>query len=240
MDYEQAVAAAPAGWTHFQLADLDRLPPAVRERELARVPAADQRLVAAGDPNATGRVLRASFWTLVYHLEPDLWDELARVEPIHPALLSALPASIDCGVDIGAGSGRLTAHLLGRCRKVVAVEPSIGLRNLLHRRLPDASVVAGWAEALPLGDGCSQLTAACGSLGPDPLVLHELHRVTAAGGVIALISPESPEWFEANGWRRIRLPAPPALAHERWIDDFFGPPDPPHELVMTRAAASSD
>jgi SAM-dependent methyltransferase len=183
-------------------------------------------------------VLRALFWTFVYHLEPHLWDELARVEPIHPELLSALPEFANCALDIGAGSGRLTAHLVSRCRHVIAVEPSAGLRSLLYSRLPKASIVAAWAEALPLRDGCSQLTTACGSLGPDPAVLRELHRVTSVGGVIALISPESPEWFEAQGWRRLSLPAPRATDHDHWIDDFFGPPDPPHELVMTRVTTS--
>lgn len=237
MDYEQAVHAAPAGWTHFQIADLDRLPVTVRQREMARVPGTERRLLENGDLDAGERVLRAFFWTFVYHLEPDLWDQLAESEPIHPALLAALPESAQCALDIGAGSGRLTGHLVGRCRHVVAVEPSLGLRSLLHRRLPKASVVAGWAEALPIRDGCSQLTAACGSFGPDPEILRELHRVTAIGGLIALISPESPEWFEANGWRRLSLPAPPAPDHELWIDDFFGPPDPPHELVMKRVTS---
>jgi SAM-dependent methyltransferase len=204
---------------------------------MARVPAPERDLLENGDSAAGERVLRAFFWTFVYHLESKRWDELAAVEPIHPALLAALPDSTDCAVDVGAGSGRLTAHLVGRHRNVVAVEPSLGLRTLLHRRLPKASVVAGWAEALPIQDGSSQLTAACGSLGPDPAVLRELHRVTAIGGVIALISPESPEWFEANGWRRLSLTPPPALDHEGWIDDFFGPPDPPHELVMTRVTS---
>jgi SAM-dependent methyltransferase len=234
MDFEQAVAAAPPGWTHFQFADLDRLPQAVRLREMERVPRPERRLLEAGDPDAKARLLRAAFWSLVYHLEPQLWDELARAEPIHSALLAALPESPELALDIGAGSGRLTAHLIGRCRHVVAIEPSIGLRTLLHQRLPKAKAVAGWAEALPLRDGCSNLTSACGSLGPDPAVLSELRRVTAIGGVIALISPESPEWFEANGWRRLSLPAPPAMDHDQWIDDFFGPLDPPHELVMTR------
>lgn len=234
MDYEQAAAAAPPGWTHFQFADLDRLPPAVRQRELGRVPPAERRLLEVGDPNAKDRALRASFWTLVYHLEPNLWDELARVEPIHPALLAALPESTHHGLDVGAGSGRLTAHLLERCRQVVAVEPSTGLRGLLRQRVPAAYIVGGWAEALPLRDGCSQLTSACGSFGPDPAVLRELRRVTAIGGLIALISPESPEWFEASGWRRLTVAPAPAPDHERWIDDFFGPPDPPHELVMMR------
>jgi SAM-dependent methyltransferase len=238
MDYEQAVLAAPPGWTHFQIADLDRLPPAVRQREMTRVPDAERRLFEFGDVDARERVLRAWFWTFVYHLEPKLWDGLAEAEPIHPALLAALPGTTQLALDIGAGSGRLTAHLAGRYPQVVAVEPSFGLRSLLKQRLPEANVVAGWAEALPIRDRCSQLTAACGSFGPDPAVLRELHRVTAIGGVIALISPESPEWFEANGWHRLSLPAALPPDHERWIDDFFGPPDPPHELVMTRVTTS--
>ena len=118
MEYEEAVATAPPGWRHFAIADLDRLPPDVRDRELARVP--------RGEPDE--RVLRALFWTLVYHLEPERWDELARSEPIAPELIAALPHGVDLAVDVGAGSGRLTQHLVARSRRVVAVEPSAGLR----------------------------------------------------------------------------------------------------------------
>src|SRR2546428_7768927 len=170
MDYERAIATAPPGWTHFQAADLDRLPPAVRKRDWARVPAVDRELLEAGDGDACGRVLRAFFWTLVYHLEPNLWDELAAVEPIHPGLVSALPTAVDRALDIGAGSGRLTAHLLGRCRNVVAVEPSIGLRNLLHHRLPAVNVVAGWAEGGALGGAGSSASARRGGRGHQPLL----------------------------------------------------------------------
>jgi hypothetical protein len=125
----------------------------------------------------------------------------------------------------------LTAHLLQRCARVIAVEPAPRLAGLLKARHPHALVVAGWAEALPLGDGCSQLTSACGSFGPEPAILAELRRVTAVGGTIALISPESPEWFESEGWRRLSVTPSAAPAHATWIDEFFGPPDPPHELV---------
>jgi hypothetical protein len=71
--------------------------------------------------------------------------------------------------------------------------------------LPRIRVVAAWAEALPLPDGWSGLTAACGLLGPDadPTVLHELERLTEVGGEIVLISPEQPEWFEGHGWGRL-------------------------------------
>jgi SAM-dependent methyltransferase len=234
MNYERAVEHAPPGWRKFVIEDLERLPAGVREHEMRSVPDPDRRLIAGRDREAIDRVLRAFFWTFVYHLEPAGWDALAEVEPIHPQLLAALPRHARRGVDIGAGSGRLTRHLASRCDHVVGIEPAAGLRELIKQRLPTVEVVAGWADALPLQDRCSDLTAGCGVLGPEPDALRELERVTAIGGLIALISPECPEWFEGRGWRRVALAriAPPD--HERWIDEFFGPPDPPHELIMKR------
>jgi len=234
LDYERSIAEAPNGWRHFAIEDIERLPGPVRLHELARVPARELELVAKGDGAAAERLLRACFWTLVYHLEPERWDELARSEPIHPDLLRALPDTVDVAVDVGAGSGRLTTHLAARARCVVAVEPSAGLRSLLRRRLPDVTVVSGWAECLPLRGHVSHLTAASGAFGPEPRVLAELVRVTAPGGSIVLISPEDPDWFEAHDWDRITVPPMAAPPHPAWIDDFFGPPDPPHEMVALR------
>ena len=222
MDFDEAVEKAPAGWKRFAEADIARLPNDVRERARARVPAG-----AHGE-----RLVRGMFWTLVYHLEPRRWDKLARHEPIHPGLIEALPSHVDSAVDVGAGSGRLTAHLVKRSRRVVAVEPSSGLRELLQERFPHVEAIAGWAEALPLPDGWSQLTAACGAFGPDEAILSELRRVTTPGGTVALISPEQPEWFEAQGWKRISLPPLPPPDHPRELEEFFGPLDPPHEMVL--------
>lgn len=223
MDYAEAVETAPPGWRHFTVEDVDRLPDDVRSRAMARVP--------ANEPD--DRVIRALFWTLVYHLEPARWDELARVEPIHPELIASLPRT-PTALDVGAGSGRLTEHLVTRCDEVIAVEPAAGLRAILAERVPAARAVHGWAEALPIEDGWSHLTAACGALGPDPEILAELVRVTKPGGTIALLSAERPEWFEVHGWKRIRTAALEPLPHPRSLDDFFGPLDPPHELVMIR------
>ena len=227
MEFEEAVEKAPPGWRHFTIDDIARLPEAVRTHEMARVPPGEQ-----GE-----RVVRALFWALVYHLEPEKWDELARFEPIHPALIRALPGHADTCVDVGAGSGRLTTHLVGLCHNVIAIEPSEGLRSLLIKRLPQVRAIAGWAEALPIEDHRSQLTTACGAFGPDPPVLAEMRRVTAPGGLVALISPEHPEWFEAHGWQRITTSPMRVPEHPRWIDEFFGRLDPPHELVMTRVEA---
>src|ERR1041385_3834906 len=127
MEFEEAVATAPPGWTHFKIDDVGRLPGSVRAHELARVP-----------PGETDdRALRALFGPLVYPREPERWDELARHEPIHPGLIDLLPRAVEHAVDVGAGSGRLTAHLTRRSRRTVAVEPSTGLGRLLRDRLPD-------------------------------------------------------------------------------------------------------
>jgi SAM-dependent methyltransferase len=234
MNYERVVEQAPPGWRKFGLEDLERLPAAVRAHEMRSVPDRDRKLIEKGDPEAAERVMRAFFWTFVYHLEPDRWDALAHVEPIHPDVLAALPRHARRGVDIGAGSGRLTQHLVDRCDHVVAVEPASGLLELIKQRLPTVEVLAGWADALPLEDRCSDLTAGCGVLGPESDALEELERVTAIGGLIALISPESPEWFEARGWSRLAAAPMAPPYHELWIDEFFGPPDPPHELLTKR------
>ena len=232
MNYERAAQQAPAGWRTFDLKDLERLPKAVHEHEMRLVPDHDRQAAEDGEPQAIGRLLRAFFWTFVYHLEPERWDALARAEPIHPEVLAALPKHAGRAVDIGAGSGRLTQHLVGRCDRVIAVEPATGLREQIKHRLPTVQVVAGWADALPLADRSSDLTAGCGVLGPEPDALDELERVTAIGGLIALISPECPEWFEAHGWTRRSFARINPPERDPWIDEFFGPPDPPHELLM--------
>lgn len=232
MDYAAAAATAPPGWSHFTRRDFfDRLPSAVRHHELARIPAEDLRSVESGDPSAEERLLRAEFWTLVYHLEPERWDALSRAEPIASDMVRLLPRTA-CALDVGAGSGRLTMHLALRAELVGAIEPAVGLAGMLRERMPaHVHTVAGWAESLPVRDGWAQLTTACGAFGPDPVVLGELERVTSAGGVVALINPEQPEWFEAHGWTRYDVEPAAVKPHDRWIDEFFGAPDPPRILV---------
>ncbi len=234
MDYPTAIRLAPPGWRHFALRDVGRLPRAVREHELARIPESERDAALRGDAAASERMVRALFWTLVYHLEPQRWDALARAEPVATALTDLLPREVDVAVDVGAGTGRLTARLLERARRVVAVEPSLALGGVLARRLPAVAVVAAWAERLPLPDHAASLTAACGAFGPDAAVLSELRRVTRRGGTIALVSPEEPAWFERQGWTRATVVPAEAGPRPGWIDEFFGPPEPPRELVMLR------
>lgn len=94
---------------------------------------------------------------LSYGARAELYD---RVRPRYPpqalsCLLAALPAPPGrCRVvDVGAGTGKLTAVLAQAGLDVDAVEPDSGMRAVLTERLPALRVHAGRGEKLPLGDG---------------------------------------------------------------------------------------
>jgi SAM-dependent methyltransferase len=229
VDYFQAAATAPPGWQRYSVDDVARLP----QQYLATVPAAEREAAARGDAEAGDRLRRALFWPLVYELEPELWDAISQVEPIHPGVLAKLEIDGRRVLEVAAGSGRLTVHLCPRAAELVCVEPSTGLRRILAGRCPTADVRAGFFHALPIVDGWAELTVCCAGMEPDPEAVLELERVTARGGVLALISPESPEWFQAQGWERLSFDGAEVVIqpHDPELEAILGPLDPPHELL---------
>src|SRR6478672_11776732 len=55
-------------------------------------------------------------------------------------------------LDLGAGTGKLTRQLVALGADVVAVEPGDAMRAVLERVVPEAQVLAGSAEEIPLPD----------------------------------------------------------------------------------------
>jgi SAM-dependent methyltransferase len=102
----------------------------------------------------------------------------ARVEPAMRAL------------DVGCGTGALTAALAGRLggASVAAVDPSEPFVTACRARLPEVDLRVGAAETLPFGDETfdavlSQLVV---NFMRDPrLGVREMARVTRPGGVVA-------------------------------------------------------
>jgi SAM-dependent methyltransferase len=91
--------------------------------------------------------------------------------------------------DIGAGTGKMTRVLLATGQHVVAVEPDPLMRRRLQDTTPEAEVVDGTAEALPVPDGGVDAAVAAQSYHWfDTEHAHrELERVIRHGGVFAAI-----------------------------------------------------
>jgi len=91
-------------------------------------------------------------------------------------------------LDVGAGTGKLTAALAARRDGVVAVEPDTGMRSLLAR-IPGIGVRAGSAEDLPLADGVASLAtmAQAWHWVDVPRASAELARVLGRPGRLGLV-----------------------------------------------------
>jgi SAM-dependent methyltransferase len=87
--------------------------------------------------------------------------------------------------DVGAGTGKLTRLLAGSGARVIAVEPIPEMRALI----PDAEVVDGTAEELPLEDESVDVVTVAQAFHwfDHERALPELHRVLRPGGFLALV-----------------------------------------------------
>jgi SAM-dependent methyltransferase len=158
---------------------------------------------------------RSLSFELLYRLEPELYERLVAAERIHPAVLEWLPR-VDRVVEIGAGAGRLTTHLLARCAHLVAVEPARPMRERLRaalspQALEKADIVDGFFDALPVPDTSADLVVTCSALERDAAHggdagLAEMERVCAPGGVIAVVWPNHLDWLSAQGFTYLSFP----------------------------------
>lgn len=131
-------------------------------------------------------------------------DAYDRGRPGYPAEAVTIAArefelhARDRVMDLGAGTGKLTATLVAAGLDVVAVEPLAEMRA----RLPAVEVVAATAEDLPFADG--SLAAAFSAdafhwFDPDAAAA-ELHRVLRPRGGVALLW-HVPDWSrKPPGW----------------------------------------
>jgi SAM-dependent methyltransferase len=101
-------------------------------------------------------------------------------------------ASVERGdrvLDVGAGTGALTAELVRRDAHVSAVDPSPEFAATLQRRFPDVDARQGAAEDLPWADesfdtALAQLVVAF--MSDAPAGIAEMRRVVRPGGVVAI------------------------------------------------------
>ncbi|MFD6694411.1 class I SAM-dependent methyltransferase [Micromonospora aurantiaca (nom. illeg.)] len=111
-----------------------------------------------------------------------------RPDYAHAALRWALePAPGVRVLDLGAGTGKLTATLAEVSDDVTAVEPDPAMLAELRRTLPDVRALAGSAEAIPLPDSSVDAVVAGNAMHWFDMAVAgpEIARVLAPGGVLA-------------------------------------------------------
>jgi SAM-dependent methyltransferase len=92
-------------------------------------------------------------------------------------------------LDLGAGTGKLTALLAELGADVTAVEPDQAMLAELRRRLPSVRALHGPAEAIPLADGSVDAVLCAQSLHWFDLsrAVPEIARVLVAGGALGAL-----------------------------------------------------
>ncbi|MFP5019423.1 class I SAM-dependent methyltransferase [Pseudonocardia phyllosphaerae] len=92
-------------------------------------------------------------------------------------------------LDLGAGTGKLTASLVARGLDVVAVEPDPDMLAVLRERIPGADARQAPAEAIPLADASVDAVVVGQALHWFDLdrATPEIARVLRPGGVLACL-----------------------------------------------------
>ena len=114
-----------------------------------------------------------------------------RARPTYPSdavdlVLTHQPRQV---VDVGAGTGKLTAALRTPGREVVAVDPDEAMLARLRDRVPGVRTLVGTGESIPLPDASADLV----TFGQAwhwvdvPAASAEVGRVLRPGGVLGLL-----------------------------------------------------
>ena len=118
-------------------------------------------------------------------------EHYARYRPAPPpdAVDWILPKPCEMALDLGAGTGALTAQVASRSSHVVAAEPDPGMRAVLVRQVTQAGVVGAVAEAIPLRSGCMDAVVASSAWHwmQHEVALVEVARVLHSGGSLGVL-----------------------------------------------------
>lgn len=92
-------------------------------------------------------------------------------------------------VDLGSGTGKFTRAMapLGAAR--IAVEPTLGMRRVFERAVPDVLLLDGTAEAIPLPDAFADAVVSAQAFHWFRIrpALDEIRRVLRPGGGVGLV-----------------------------------------------------
>jgi SAM-dependent methyltransferase len=143
--------------------------------------------------------LLALFCTAAWRLNIDMpagsgdrWPEdYERGRPSWPPEVVDIPElpSASTVLELGAGTGKLTRLLVSAFDRVVAMEPAQAMRGLLGAFCPEARVLAGSAEEIPLADASVDAVFAAEAFHwfDGERALREIARALRPGGALVLM-----------------------------------------------------
>ena len=117
-------------------------------------------------------------------------DEYVAGRPDYPTETIASLPQAETIIELGAGTGKFTQFLIGRAKRIVAVEPL----PEMAARIPQGGttgieVLHAKAETVPLPDGVADLVCCATSFHwfDYPEATDEIHRLLKPGGHLALL-----------------------------------------------------
>jgi SAM-dependent methyltransferase len=159
-------------------------------------------------------------------------EDYERSRPSYPAAaVDHLVAALALGpgrtvVDVAAGTGKLTRLLVACGASVVAVEPVEQMRAILQAKVPEATVVDGTAEQLPVAEADAITVAQAFHWFDGAAALAAFRRVLPQGGRVAVVynlRDPAPAWLEAiNALTRPYRQRVPQREDGNW-SKAFGP-----------------
>ena len=170
-------------------------------------------------------------------------EDYDRYRPAPPpqALDWVIPAGAQAILDLAAGTGLVTRELAGRAPRIYAVEPDDRMRAVLAARCPEAEVLAGRGEDIPLPPASVDavtISAAWHWLDPERAV-PEITRVLRPGGRLGVLwvsRDERVPWaaeFHAFAREAREADRPPGQRPRRRRVEF--PPGTPLSAVEERS-----
>lgn len=121
----------------------------------------------------------------------NIGEEYDRFRPGFPDAAAAeiLPSRVSTVLDLGAGTGKFTELLFTRADRVIAVEPSEAMLDVLRAKLPETEAIVAGAESIPLPDSSVDAITVAQAFhwfDRDPAGA-EISRVLVPGGTLGLL-----------------------------------------------------
>lgn len=139
-------------------------------------------------------------------------EEYDRYRPGFPdaAALEIIPTRVSSVLDLGAGTGKFTELLTDLADRVIAVEPSAAMLDVLRAKLPGVETHIAGAESIPLPDGVVDAVTVAQAFHwfDRDAACAEIRRVLVPGGVLGLLWNHSdPECAWDRACHRVAHPA---------------------------------